>query len=253
VTVSVVVPCFNGARFIGAALESALSQDPPPLEILVQDAGSTDGTADVVSSFGDERIRFTSEPDDGQSDALNRAIARARGDWIAWLNADDVLGAGLLAEADGADGADLIYGDFDWIDEDGRPVRHMTPAAELTTDRLLADGCYLFSGAALFRRELFERHGGLDVGLRYVMDYDFYLRIAASARARYVPRTLGGFRVHGASKTSGLTWGIFRETARVRRRHGGYGKATRRPVLVNQVKQLIDLATLPARRRLGLR
>jgi GT2 family glycosyltransferase len=165
-----------------------------------------------------------------------------------WLNADDVLAPGLLTQVD--EDADLVYGDFDWIDEHGAVVRHMTPGPELSRARLLADGCYLFSGAALFRRSLFERHGGLDAGRRYTMDYDFYLRIAPHVRARYVPRTLGAFRVHGASKTSGLTWGIFRETARVRRRHGGYGPATRGPVLVNQAKQLADLATLPVRRRL---
>jgi glycosyltransferase involved in cell wall biosynthesis len=194
-----------------------------------------------------------SEPDGGQSDALNRAIARARGDWIAWLNADDLAGPGLLAAGDEHPDADLVYGDFDFIDENDVVVRHFTPGPELTARRLLTHGCYVFSGAALFRRSLFERYGAIDAGLRYAMDYDLYLRVVPHARTAYVPRTLGSFRVHGASKTSGLTWGIFRETATVRRRHGGYGFETRVPVLVNQAKQLVDLATLPVRRRAGWR
>jgi glycosyltransferase involved in cell wall biosynthesis len=216
--------------------------------VIVQDGGSTDGSETVVRALGDPRVRWVSEPDRGQSDALNRAIGRATGEWIAWLNADDLMRPGLLACAD--PDADLVYGDFDYIDSDDRPLRHFAPGPVLTRERLLADGCYLFSGAALFKRALFERFGGLDEGLRYTMDYDLYLRVAPHVRSRYVPRTLGAFRVHGDSKTQGLTWPIFAETVRLRRRFGGYGPATRTPVLVNQAKQLVDLATLPARRRL---
>jgi GT2 family glycosyltransferase len=205
----------------------------------------------VIDALNDPRITLVTEPDSGQSDALNRAIRRARGEWICWLNVDDVLFPGLFATAEASADVDIVYGDFDWIDGEGRALRRVTPPAELSQERLLSDGCYFFSGAALFKRSLFERFGGLDEGLRYTMDYDFYLRIAPHVRARYVPRTLGAFRVHGDSKTSALTWGIFRETGRVRRRHDGYRRATRTAVLVNQVKQLVDLATLPLRRRQG--
>lgn len=232
-------------------MHSALAQDPPVSEIVIQDGGSTDGSRDVAESFGDARIRFVSEPDAGQSDALNRAIAKATGDWVIWLNVDDLLYPGLTAQA--ADDVDVVYGDFDWIDQDGAVVRHMTPGAPLTVDRLLAEGCFFFSGAALFRRDLLRRVGPIDTTLRYTMDYELYLRFADTARARYVPRTLGAFRIHGDSKTSGLTWGIVRETARVRRRYGGYGPRTRRAVLVNQAKQVVDVLTLPVRARLGWR
>lgn len=235
------------------ALDSALDQVPPPGELIIQDGGSTDGSAVVAARFGDDRISFVSEPDSGQSDALNRAIGRARGEWIAWLNVDDLFRPGLFAAAEAHPDADLIYGDFEWIDGDGRVIRHFRPPSELTRERLLADGCYLFSGAMLIRRSVFERFGGLDERLHLAMDYELYLRIAPHVRARYVPQTFGAFRVHGDSKTSGITWDIFRETGRVRRRYDGYGPATRRPVVVNQAKQLVDLATLPARRRLGLR
>ena len=250
-TFSVVVPCFNGARFLGAAIESALAQDPPVDEILIQDGGSTDGSREIAEGFGDPRIRFASEPDRGQSDALNRAIAKARGEWIIWLNVDDLLYPGLTAQA--ADDVDLVYGDFDWIDEHGTVVRHMTTGAPLTVDRLLTEGCFFFSGAALFRRALLQHAGPIDLDLRFTMDYELYLRFAPYVRARYVTRTLGAFRVHGDSKTSGLNWGTIKETARIRRRYGGYGPRTRGPVVINQVKQLVDLATLPVRRRLGVR
>jgi glycosyltransferase involved in cell wall biosynthesis len=252
-TVSVVIPSYNGAAYLREALGSALAQDPPTLEILVQDAGSTDGTAALIAALDDPRIDFVSEPDRGQSDALNRAIARARGEWICWLNVDDVLRPGLFAAAQRAGDADVVYGDFEWIDDDGERLRHFRPGPEFSARRLLADGCFVFSGAMLLRRSLFQRFGPIDETLGLTMDYDFFLRIAPHVRAVYVPETLGAFRVHGDSKTSAITWGVFRETGRVRRRHGGYGPATRRAVLTNQVKQVVDIATLPVRSRLGWR
>ena len=250
-TVSVVIPSFNGAAYLGEALASALAQEPPPLEILVQDAGSTDGTAELVAALDDPRVVFTQEADRGQSDALNRAIARARGEWIVWLNADDLARPGLVAAA--REDADIVYGDFEWIDDAGHQIRHFAPGPEFSARRLLADGCYVFSGAMLLRRSLFERFGAIDESLRLTMDYDFFLRIAPHVRAAYVPQTLAAFRVHGASKTSAVSWGVFRETGRVRRRHGGYGPETRRAVVTNQVKQVVDVSTLPIRRRLGWR
>lgn len=235
-------------------MDSALGQEPPPLEVIVQDAGSTDGTAELVAALGDPRVQLVVEPDRGQSHALNKAIARARGEWICWLNVDDLLRPGLFAAAeDVPDDVDVVYGDFEWIDEHDRRLRHFTPPDELSQERLLADGCYVFSGAMLLRRSLFQRFGPLDERLHLTMDYDFFLRIAPHVRALHVPQTLGAFRVHGDSKTSATSWGVFRETGRVRRRHGGYRPSTRRAVLVNQVKQVIDVATLPVRRRTGWR
>jgi glycosyltransferase involved in cell wall biosynthesis len=250
-TISVVVPSFNGATYLRAALDSALAQDPPVTEIIIQDADSTDATAEVIAALDDPRVVFVSEPDSGQSDALNRAIARARGQWICWLNVDDLLRPGLFAAAQEADpDVDVLYGGFEWIDEADRRLRAFDPSAELTQERLLADGCFVFSGAALFRRSLFERFGGFDPNLHLTMDYDFYLRIAPHVRAEKVDGVLGAFRVHGSSKTSAITWGVFRETGRVRRRHDGYRRATRVPVVVNQIKQIVDLSTLPVRARL---
>lgn len=252
-TVSVVIPSYNGARYLGAALDSALSQVPPPLEVLIQDAGSTDETTEVVAARADPRIVLTVEPDNGQSDALNRAIARARGEWICWLNVDDLIRPGLFAAAQEAGDADVVYGDFDWIGEGDVQLRHFSPGPEFSSRRLLADGCVFFSGAMLLRRSLFERFGPIDERLRLAMDYEFYLRIAPHVRTHYVPRTLASFRVHGDSKTSAMNWEMFRETGRLRRRYGGYGPETRRPVVINQIKQVVDVATLPVRRRLGWR
>src|SRR4051794_34285611 len=134
-SVSVAVPSFNSATYLREALESALGQEPGPLEVIVQDGGSTDETASVIASVGDPRITFISEPDAGQSDALNKATPGAHGDWMGCLNPDDLYRPGLFAAA--TDDADLIYGAFDYIDGAGELLRHVTPPRDLTRNRLL--------------------------------------------------------------------------------------------------------------------
>jgi glycosyltransferase involved in cell wall biosynthesis len=88
--VSVVMPSYNQARFIRAAIDSILSQDYQGIDLLVMDGGSTDGTVDILASYGD-RLQFVSQRDAGQSDAINRGLQRAAGDIICWLNSDDLF------------------------------------------------------------------------------------------------------------------------------------------------------------------
>jgi glycosyltransferase involved in cell wall biosynthesis len=247
-SISVLVPSLDAEEFVGEAVRSSLDQSIPPLEVLVQDGGSSDGTVAAVEAIGDPRISIVSEPDEGQSDAVNRAVRRAGGEWITWLNADDLLAPGAFAaEAPFAgDDVDLVYGDF----TARVPVPH-----SLDRESLLVKGHCLFTGAALFRRSLFERFGGLDTGLRMAMDYDFSLRIAPHVRAVHCGATLGYFRQHGRSATAEISWRLVREDARVRRRHGGYMGRNVPRILAYDAKRLLDVGSLPirkaVRRRLG--
>lgn len=250
-SISVVVPSLNAEEFIRVAIRSALDQVVPPLEVIVQDGGSNDGTLSVVEGIGDPRVSITSETDNGQSDALNRAFGRARGEWIAWLNADDLLAPDAFAAAApfAREGVDLVYGDFAFVDEAGELIEAV-PVPEFDRVRLLKQGNYMFSGAALFRRTLFERFGGLDTDLRIAMDYDLYLRIAPHIRAIHSGATLGYFRKHPGSATTEISWRLVSETSRVRRRHGGYSRHTAVPILYNQLQQLVDVGTIALRRAL---
>jgi glycosyltransferase involved in cell wall biosynthesis len=251
-SVSVLVPSLDAEEFVGAAIRSALEQPIPPVEVLVQDGGSRDGTVAAVEAIGDPRVSIVSEPDQGQSDALNRAWRRARGDWIVWLNADDLLApAGFAAAAPFArDDVDMVYGDFAYANALGEVAEHVAVPRELDRERLLTDGNYLFSGATLFRRSLLDRFGGLDPDLRIAMDYDLYVRIAPDVRAIHCGATLGYFRQHRDSATTEVSWRLVRETARIRRRNGGYSRLTAAPILWNQLKQVVDVSSLPLRRAL---
>jgi glycosyltransferase involved in cell wall biosynthesis len=217
--VSVVMPSLNSADYIARAIESVLSQPCDSLELVIQDGGSTDRTADVIAGFDDERISLVSEPDDGQSQALNRAIARARGDWVLWLNADDELAPGGLASlAQAADGSDVVYGDFAIVNEGGAVVKeYETPL--FSFDRFVRRGAYIFSGAMLVRRDVFGRFGAFDEHLSYCMDMDFLCRIGRGVRARYSPGVVAYLRYHSESKSVTRPWSFWREQWVVARRY----------------------------------
>lgn len=217
-TVSVVMPSLNAAPWIERAVASALMQVGVGLEVVVEDGGSTDGTLAVLSRIEDPRLRIESRPDDGQSQALNRAIERARGEWIVWLNADDELIAGSLVAALAAapPGCDVVVGDFETIDESGR-TRRAHGGAALDRRRLLGRGCYAFSGATLIHRRVFAAHGGIDRRLDLAMDYEFFLRIAPRVASAHLPLPIGRYRTHPSSKSSTQRWQMFREAGRIRR------------------------------------
>lgn len=216
--VSVVMPSLNAAPWIERAVASALGQVGVGLEVVVEDGGSTDGTLAVLDRIEDPRLRVQSRPDHGQSDALNRAVERARGEWIIWLNADDELIAGSLAAALAAapTGYDVLVGDFETIDEDGRSIRAHRGAV-LDRRRLLLRGCYAFSGATLIRRRAFAAQGGLNPRLHLAMDYEFFLRIAPHLPSLHLPLTIGRYRRHPHSKSSAQRRQMFREAGRIRR------------------------------------
>lgn len=219
--ISVIIPSYNSAPFLRQTLTSALDQVPRPHEVLVQDGGSTDATLDILRAFG-ERVAWVSEPDNGQSDALSKALARATGEIVLWLNADDLILPGSLAAASNAFAADqslqFAYGDFDMIDGVGTLMRRYQ-SSEYSWDRVYARGCYIFSGSMFIRKQALLEIGGYDASLFACMDLDLLLRLDAAGRSRHLGTTIGQFRMHGASKSANIGLVFLREGLRVRRRY----------------------------------
>jgi glycosyltransferase involved in cell wall biosynthesis len=219
---SILVPSFNAAPFVETAMRSALSQMGPDDELLVQDAGSTDGTVDILRRLENEdsRLKLVVESDRGQSDALNLALARAKPSWVVWLNSDDVvLPGGLDAVRDAIvshPDADVIYGATSIIREDGSAVDYF-PGYEIETRRLLRQGCYTFSGSIIMRDTTLRALGGIKVEIWCAMDYDLQMRIAQSdLRQVNIPAPVGALRFHEGSKSANL-WKIFvRESYHIR-------------------------------------
>jgi glycosyltransferase involved in cell wall biosynthesis len=246
--ISVVVPSFNSAVFLREALESALSQEPPPYELIVQDGGSTDGSVEILRSFGD-RVQWRSEPDDGQSQALNMAIAAATGDVVVWLNADDLLVPGAFAAVEGAyrehPDADFVYGDYDMIRADGSVMRRFQ-SSPYDPERVFTHGCYIFSGAIFFQRYLLRRVGRFDERLHACMDLDYLLRIG-DVRTVHLGMTVARFRRSGFGKSNRIRQTFLREGHAVRKRAAGDSRRRRLMGLLVDARDLVALASEPLR------
>lgn len=223
VAVSVLVPSYNSNPYVLSALRSALAQDTADLEVVVQDGGSTDGTLDVLAGLRDDRLTLVSEPDDGQSDALNRALQRATGEFVMWLNADDLIAPGAvtrLLQAARGHSFDVVHGNYEIIDAAGAIIKGYS-SAPLDHSRLIRHGTYIFSGALLIRRSTLVAIGGFDCSLHYCMDYDLLLRLASRpVAAGSVSHVVAQFRRQPDSKTESAWLPFLREWRAVGRRHG---------------------------------
>jgi glycosyltransferase involved in cell wall biosynthesis len=222
-TVAVVTPSFEMAAFLGETIDSVLAQDWPHVDYLVMDGGSRDGTRELLESYGD-RVRWVSEPDGGQADAVNRGFGRTRGEIFAFLNADDVYRPGALrAAVDGLDrnpGAGAVYGDADYVDGDGATVCPY-PVRDFDRERLMHE-CFVCQPASFVRRSAWEACGGLDARLDYALDYDLWIRLSQLEPLVRIPGTLATSRMHHANKSLGQREALYRESIAVAKRHFGY-------------------------------
>ena len=195
--VSVVIPSLNRGHLLGPTIESVLGQDYPRIECIVVDGGSTDGTLDVLKSYGN-RIQWVSEPDQGHADAINKGWRLSQGDILAWLNADDVWqvpGAAREAVAyfEAHPYVDVVYGDCGSIDADGT-LEGMSYVHDwdLAYAVEFHDHC-IAQPAAFIRRAVLEKAGFLDTRF-YAMDKELWWRIGLRGTIHRIPCLLAHAR-----------------------------------------------------------
>ncbi|MCE7906414.1 MAG: glycosyltransferase [Anaerolineae bacterium CFX3] len=224
-TVSIVTPSFNQARFLEAAIQSALSQDYPRIEYIVVDGGSTDGSLDIIQKYADRLAWWVSEKDRGQTDAINKGFARASGQIFAWINSDDTYEPRAVGQAvrfllDHPE-AGMVYADCNYINEQGRVIGKF-PAAQTDLPRLRRGYVHIPQQTMFFRAELWKQVGPLDPSFYFAMDYDLWTRIAARAELRYLAgQTWANFRIHASGKTVAADDRCWPEMLRVHYRDGG--------------------------------
>lgn len=208
--ISIITPSYNQAQFIERTIKSILDQEVNFFfEYIVVDGGSTDGTLAILEKYR-ERLKFVSEKDKGQSDAVNKGIAIASGEIIGWLNSDDVYTQGTLQKVvdmfEANPEKQWLFGKCNMIDEDDRIARSLITAYKdyncrhFSYTNLLTENP-ISQPATFFRKNAFLKTGPLDLALHYAMDYDLWLRMSNLGDPLFIDEYLASFRLQRKSKS----------------------------------------------------
>ena len=240
--VTVVTPSYNQGPFIRATIESVLSQDHPELEYVIVDGGSTDETVGIAREYS-SRLTFITEPDRGQSHAINKGFRRARGEYLAWLNSDDIFLPGAVRrgamELDRRKELGAVYGEGYLINRAGDITGRFPHTRPFDFPRLLCFSDYILQQTVFFRKSVFEQIGYLDEDLHYVMDWDILIRLAKRFEIGYIPEYMACLREYPEAKSFAGGGARIAEIRRIMVRHTGlrfapgyitYGLETYKPI-----------------------
>jgi glycosyltransferase involved in cell wall biosynthesis len=238
---SVVTPCFRQVRYVRETLDSVAALATPH-EHIIFDGGSDDGTLEVLREHAGPEVHWTSEPDRGQTHAVNKAMEAATGELLMWINADDaVVPAAVdraVAQLDRHPELAAVYGGIELIDADSHTHRTYIPE-RWSWRRMLYVGDYIPTPTIIFRRALIEETGLLDEQWRDAADYDFYLRVFDGRQVERVPEPLVRFRFHADSKTSKDVWTQQRELLEIRLRRARNRRQRTAMLTIDRLKRAI--------------
>ena len=227
---SIVTICLNAERYLAEAMHSVVSQDWADLEYILVDGGSTDRTEEIIHSVAerDQRVRHVVEPEPGIALAMNRGLRLAQGEIIAFLHADDrYAGTSILSQVAEAfrqrPGGAWVTGGVKEIDAHGEVLRTL-PVRRFSLSRLLRNNI-IYHPATFVQRSVMVEIGGFDESLRFAMDYDLWLRLAALSQPLACQACLADFRVHAGSLSSVERAKTLEEEYLVRQRYIKHGAA----------------------------
>lgn len=215
--VTIITPSYNQSRYLEQTIRSVLDQDHPSLEYFVIDGGSTDSSVDIIRRYEKQLSGWVSEKDRGQADAINKGFRRASGEFVAWLNSDDIYQPGAIRKAIDAfqqhPEAGLVYGNVLSIDENSQPFNLQNFKPHSLPDLMAFN---IISQPAVFmRRSVLEQAGYLDLGYHLLLDHHLWLRMAALAPLVFIPETLAAARYHAEAKNLARTADFGREAFKI--------------------------------------
>ena len=217
---SVIVPSYQQGEFLERTVQSILTQDHSDVEIIVQDGGSTDRSVEILKQYG-SRLRWETRRDTGQSAAINEGLSKATGEFLCYLNSDDVFCPNALRRVAeffaSYPEAQIVYGLAGFIDERDE-VLGAYPVEPWNYARLL-ETCFICQPACFWRRSVMQRHGPFDETLRYAMDYEYWLRVGATTPFRLLREKLANSRCHARAKGFDQTGALLRTTISVLQRY----------------------------------
>ena len=213
--ISIITPSYNQAEFIEETILSVTGQGNPGLEYIIMDGGSDDGTVEIIKKYEEKISQWVSEPDAGQSDAINKGVSMATGEWIGWINSDDMLAEGALeavAEAiqENPDWRNLFMGRYIEADREGNTISEKHSSIRTLEELVDIPGQWRRKGGnqigqqgMFFSKKMYEEAGGLRVENHSSMDYELWGRmLLAGGRIVPVDRVLGVFRTYEGQKIS---------------------------------------------------
>src|SRR6185503_8301774 len=215
--VAIVTPSFNQARYLEVTIQAVLSQDYPRIEYIIMDGASQDGSIEMIKKYENRLAYWVSEKDSGQAEAINKGLAHANGDILAWLNSDDFYLTNTISRVvkifEENPNVIMIYGDMLAVDELGKTI-NVLKYKQLSLEDLL---CFQIIGqpAVFFRRAAFEKAGGLDTTFHFLLDHHLWIRIAQQGKILHVPQTLAAARYHAEAKNRAKAAQFGREAFRI--------------------------------------
>jgi glycosyltransferase involved in cell wall biosynthesis len=217
---SVITPARNMARFLPDTLDSVAALRAPHEHIVV-DGNSDDGSVELLEGREDSHLTWISEPDSGQTEAVNKGLRLAKGDLLAGVNPDDAYRPEAVDRAldhlEQNPEVDAIFGGVNYVDENGNVFRTLVPP-KFSWRRYLYFGAFVTTPTIIWRRELLEQAPSLNQAYVDAADYDFYLRLLRGARVQRMPEPLLNFRYHPESKTTTDVWVQLNEARDIRLR-----------------------------------
>ena len=201
--VTIVTPSFNQGEFLEETIQSVLNQTYSNLEYIIVDGGSTDGSVDIIKKYEDKLAWWVSEPDNGQSEAINKGFEHATGEIFNWLNSDDVLYPEAVRIAvhfmQKYPGREVVFGDRIVLDERGHILDAFEPVSANKT--IARFNFRIPQEATFFTSRVWRKVGGLNESLHFTMDADLWQRFMQETSFFHIPFLLGAFRDHPGSKS----------------------------------------------------
>ncbi|HEY3474044.1 MAG TPA: glycosyltransferase family 2 protein [Anaerolineales bacterium] len=215
--VSIITPSYNQALYLEQTIQSVLQQDYPHIEYMVIDGGSTDNSVEIIKKHANRLAYWVSEKDSGQAEAINKGLARAKGEIVGWLNSDDyyLLNTVSIAVRCFEQNPDVVmlYGDMLAVDENDQTI-NVLKYKQLSLEDLL---CFQIIGqpSVFFRRAALEKAGLLDTSFHFMLDHHLWIRLAQHGKILHIPQVWSAARYHPGAKNRARAAEFGREAFRV--------------------------------------